>query len=319
VTSHFIILLVALLLDRLVGDPDWLWRRLPHPVVWFGQLIGWGDKWLNDEKCTDEQKRQRGVMLIICLVLGSLIVGLGLQVIFQSLGLVGLAVEVLVVSVLVAQKSLLDHVRAVANGLGAGGLEGGRRAVAMIVGRDPKTLDEAGVSRAAIESLAENFSDGVVAPALWYALLGLPGLLAYKMINTADSMIGHLSDRYRAFGWAAAKLDDLVNWPAARLSALLIILTKPTDLQENFTIVLRDASLHRSPNAGWPEAAMASVAGLALAGPRIYSGDVADEPFMNDGAREDAGSVDIDRCISVADRAFFIGVALAAIFAVIAI
>ncbi|MEL6200992.1 MAG: adenosylcobinamide-phosphate synthase CbiB [Pseudomonadota bacterium] len=318
-TSHFIILLVALLLDRLVGDPDWLWRRLPHPVVWFGQLIGWGDKWLNDEKCTDEQKRQRGVMLIICLVLGSLIVGLGLQVIFQSLGLVGLAVEVLVVSVLLAQKSLLDHVRAVANGLGAGGLEGGRRAVAMIVGRDPKTLDEAGVSRAAIESLAENFSDGVVAPALWYALLGLPGLLAYKMINTADSMIGHLSDRYRAFGWAAAKLDDLVNWPAARLSALLIILTKPTDLQENFTIVLRDASLHRSPNAGWPEAAMASVAGLALAGPRIYSGDVADEPFMNDGAREDAGSVDIDRCISVADRAFFIGVALAAIFAVIAI
>jgi len=319
VTSHFIILLVALLLDRLVGDPDWLWRRLPHPVVWFGQLIGWGDKWLNDEKCTDEQKRQRGVMLIICLVLGSLIVGLGLQVIFQSLGLVGLAVEVLVVSVLLAQKSLLDHVRAVANGLGAGGLEGGRRAVAMIVGRDPKTLDETGVGRAAIESLAENFSDGVVAPALWYVLLGLPGLLAYKMINTADSMIGHLSDRYRAFGWAAAKLDDLVNWPAARLSALLIILTKPTDLQENFTIVLRDASLHRSPNAGWPEAAMASVAGLALAGPRIYSGDVADEPFMNDGARKDAGSVDIDRCISVADRAFFIGVALAAIFAVIAI
>ncbi|MEO1748888.1 MAG: adenosylcobinamide-phosphate synthase CbiB [Pseudomonadota bacterium] len=308
--SHVAILLVALLLDRLIGDPDWLWRRLPHPVVWFGKAISWGDNALNDSERSDRKRRSYGVLLVALLVIGSLVIGWFLHIAFGSIGLAGLALEVLFVAILLAQKSLLDHVRAVANGLRAGGLDRGRRAVAMIVGRDPKTLDEAGVSRAAIESLAENFSDGVVAPALWYAFLGLPGLLAYKMINTADSMIGHLSDRYRAFGWAAAKLDDVVNWPAARLSALLIVLTRPSALRDSLKIVRRDASLHRSPNAGWPEAAMAAVAGLALGGPRIYAGDVANEPFINDAARKDTGASDIERCLLVADRAFFIGVVL---------
>ena len=310
------ILLVALLLDRLIGDPDWLWRRLPHPVVWFGKLIGWGDAFLNDSAIPDASRRQRGVVLVICLVVGSLAFGFLLHLLFSSLGMLGFALEVLAVAVLLAQKSLLDHVRAVAQGLRAQDLEGGRQAVSMIVGRDPTTLDEAGVSRAAIESLAENFSDGVVAPAFWYAVLGLPGLLAYKMINTADSMIGHLSDRYRAFGWAAAKLDDLVNWPAARLAALLIIFNKPSIFRESWELVRRDASLHRSPNAGWPEAAMASVGGLALGGPRIYAGDIADEPFINDAGRKDSGPDDIERCLATADRAFFFGVALVAIVAV---
>ncbi|MEO0542444.1 MAG: adenosylcobinamide-phosphate synthase CbiB [Pseudomonadota bacterium] len=315
--SHLAILLIALLLDRLVGDPDWLWRRVPHPVVWFGKFITWGDERLNDPPISYNQRRVRGAFLIAMLVLASMVLGFVLSTAFGALGVIGFALEVVLVAVLLAQKSLLDHVRAVASGLRAGGLDGGRRAVSMIVGRDPSTLDGAGVSRAAIESLAENFSDGVVAPAFWYGVLGLPGLLAYKMINTADSMIGHLSERYRAFGRAAAKIDDWVNWPAARLSALLIIATKPERAQESLAIVRRDASLHRSPNAGWPEAAMAGVTDLALGGPRIYAGDVADEPFINDRGRKDANSDDIERSLLVADRAFFAGVILVAVAAAV--
>ncbi|MEO1703477.1 MAG: adenosylcobinamide-phosphate synthase CbiB [Pseudomonadota bacterium] len=318
-TSHLAILVGALLLDRLVGDPHWLWRRLPHPVVWFGKLISLGEGWLNDLAVDEQRRRRRGVLFIMVLVAGVFVFGFILCRLFGTVGIVGIFVEIVLVAILLAQKSLLDHVNAVAKGLCAGGLERGRRAVSMIVGRDPTTLDEAGVSRAAIESLAENFSDGVVAPALWYALLGLPGLLAYKMINTADSMIGHLSDRYRAFGWAAAKLDDVVNWPAARLAACLILLSQPLKLGKNMKLVARDASLHRSPNAGWPEAAMATISGLALGGPRIYVGDVANDPFINDTGRKDAGPQDIERCIGIADRAFFAGVALVAVFFFVAL
>ena len=161
-------------------------------------------------------------------------------------------------------------------------------------------LDEAGVARAAIESLAENFSDGVVAPILWTALGGLVGGALYKAINTADSMIGHKDDRYRAFGWAAARLDDLVNLPASRLAALWLVLaaalTPGASARDAARAVWRDASLHRSPNAGWPEAAMAGALGLKLAGPRVYGDTLVDDAFMGEGRRE-AGAADIRRAL----------------------
>ena len=201
-----------------------------------------------------------------------------------------------VASTLLAQRSLDAHVRAVADALEQEGIEAGRRAVSMIVGRDTAGLDEAGISRAAIESLAENFSDGVVAPLFWLLAAGLPGIFGYKAINTADSMIGHKSDRYLAFGWASARLDDLVNLPASRLSALWLVLAAVAlsglSPRGAITAVRRDASTHRSPNAGWPEAAMAGALGLRFAGPRVYDGAVIEDHWIGDG-RETASARDI--------------------------
>jgi adenosylcobinamide-phosphate synthase len=208
----------------------------------------------------------------------------------------GWAIEAALATSLMAQRSLFEHVAAVARALGRGGLKAARRTVAEIVGRDPDSLDAAGVCRAAIESLAENFSDGVVAPALWFAIAGLPGMAAYKAINTADSMIGHLGPRHRAFGWAAARLDDLVNLPASRLAALLLVLAAlfapGARAGAAARTAWRDAGRHRSPNAGWPEAAMAGALGLRLAGPRVYGGERVDDAWMGDG-RAEAESADI--------------------------
>jgi adenosylcobinamide-phosphate synthase len=217
-----LILSVALVLDRLVGDPPWLWAKLPHPVVIFGKAISFCDKQFNGKRLADRDRRSYGVLSIIALLVASVLSGWILHRLTGSIGLAGIAIEILLVSMLLAQKSLSDHVTAVSTALRDGGLEGGRKAVSMIVGRDPDKLDRSGVARAAIETLAENFSDGVIAPALYYAVFGLPGLFAYKMLNTADSMIGHKTPRHLQFGWASARLDDLANWPAARLSALII-------------------------------------------------------------------------------------------------
>jgi adenosylcobinamide-phosphate synthase len=201
-----------------------------------------------------------------------------------------------VASTLLAQRSLDAHVLAVANALEQEGVEAGRRAVSMIVGRDTAALDEAGVSRAAIESLAENFSDGVVAPLFWLLVAGLPGIFGYKAINTADSMIGHKTDRYLAFGWASARVDDLVNLPASRLAALWLVLAAAalSGLSPRGAIAAmrRDANGHRSPNAGWPEAAVAGALGLRLAGPRAYDGAMVDDHWIGDG-RETASARDI--------------------------
>lgn len=299
-----VILFAALIVDRLVGDPDRLWRRAPHPVVLFGRAVGWADARFNRTDMPEPARERYGVAAIAALMAGAIVPGLFLAALLDDLGGVGTVAEVLIVAILLAQKSLADHVAAVARGLRAGGLGGGRGAVAMIVGRDPETLDAAGVSRAAIESLAENTSDGVVAPAFWYLLLGLPGLFAYKMLNTADSMIGHRTERHRAFGRASAKMDDLANWVPARLTAALIVLAGGfADFSARRRVVARDARLHRSPNAGWPESAMAAVTGLALGGPRAYRDDVADEPFMNDDGRENAGPDDIDAALGVFRRA----------------
>jgi adenosylcobinamide-phosphate synthase len=206
--------------------------------------------------------------------------------------------EAFIIAVLVAQRSLYEHVAAVATGLAGGGLDGGREAVRHIVGRDPMSLDAHGVARAALESLAENFSDGVVAPVFWYLLLGLPGLFAYKMANTLDSMIGHRTPRYRAFGWAAARLDDVLNAVPAPLSGVLLataaIFTKNGRPGHALTIMLRDGRKHHSPNAGWPESAMAGALGLALAGPRRYSEALVADPWLGDGSAR-AGVADIWR------------------------
>jgi adenosylcobinamide-phosphate synthase len=294
----FIPALAALVIEAVFGYPQALVRRIGHPVMWIGALIAWVDRRWNRAADRFAARRLRGVAVVVGLIVVMAAFGLLLTGILQGLLpepfstiLIGL-----VASTLLAQRSLNQHVAAVATGLEQGGLEGGRRAVAMIVGRDPDRLDEAGVARAAIESLAENFSDGVVAPLVWLALGGLPGILIYKAINTADSMIGHLSERHRAFGWAAARLDDLINLPASRLSAVWLALaaavSPSASPRDAWRAVWRDAGKHRSPNAGWPEAAMAGALGLRLAGPRVYHGELVADSWMGDGRAEaDAGDI----------------------------
>lgn len=301
---HLFVLIFALLLDRFFGDPDWLWQRVPHPVALYGQMIGRLDDMVNRDRDRPDIRRRKGVLVLAFLLVLSVLIGVLLSAIFDRLGWAGVLAEILVVAVFLAQKSLAEHVSAVASALKADGLEGGRRAVARIVGRDPDSLDEAGVCRAAIESLSENFADGVVAPAFWYALLGLPGLMAYKMLNTADSMIGHRSERHQDFGWAAARLDDVANWPASRLSALLIAIGAffvygATAAKRAFNAAFRDAGLHRSPNAGWPECAMAGALRLSVAGERIYAGVVVREPRLNAPGRHAATVTDVERAVVV--------------------
>lgn len=302
--SIFAALALALLVDRLVGDPPALWARLPHPVVMFGKAIAFCDRNFNHADAPDAIRRRNGVIAIVALLCLSLFVGGILEGVFAVFGPLGFVLEVLVVAVLLAQKSLADHVGAVAVGLRVNGLEGGRRAVSLIVGRDPATLDAPAICRAAIESLAENFADGVVAPAFWYAILGLPGILAYKMLNTADSMIGHKNEKYRDFGWASARLDDLANWPAARLSAFVIAFATlfshgAAAARHSLSVALRDAGLHRSPNSGWPEAAMAGALDIQLTGPRIYGGQRVSEPMINGSGRAVATAADIEDGVKV--------------------
>lgn len=317
---HLLTLFLALLVDRIVGDPDWLWRKVRHPVVLFGAAISFAERQLNLPDKTPYEKRRDGFVAIAGLLVLAALAGLLLAWVSCFLGPLWFVFQALVASVFMAQKSLIDHVAAVSAGLKAGGLEGGRRAVSMIVGRDPDSLDEGGVCRAAIESLAENSSDGVVAPAFWFAIAGLPGLLAYKMLNTADSMIGHMNERYRDFGRASAKLDDLANWIPARLTGPLLIsagaFTGGIDKASNaLGGMMRDARLHRSPNAGWPESAMAELTGLALAGPRTYHGDTANEPMLNAGGRRDARAADIDAAVKITSTMFTIFTALTGILA----
>ena len=299
--DSLLILLGALAIDAAFGDPDWLWRRWPHPVAWIGRIIAWADRRFNRDGAEGYETRRRGILLVACLVAGSLGLGWLVESAARTLPLGPLLVAV-AASTLLAGRSLYDHVLRVERALGRGGLVAARSAVAMIVGRDPDRLDEAGVARAAIESTAENFSDGLVAPAFWFALLGLPGLLAYKAINTADSMIGHLSARHRDFGWAAARLDDLVNLAPARLSGILVGLAAPVaggSVRRALAVMGRDAGLHRSPNAGWPESAMAGALGLALAGPRVYASGRVEDPFLNAEGRHEASAADIGRALRV--------------------
>lgn len=300
--SNAFILLLALLLDRYVGDPDWLWRRMPHPVVWFGKAIDWLEARLWDGAQNADVQRQKGFVLITILVGGVALLGIVLAQFLSGLWLIGAVIEVLIVAVFLAQKSLADHALAVVKGFAQDGLEGGRKAVAMIVGRDPSTLDQAGVARATIESVAENSADGIVAPALFYLFFGLPGLLAYKAINTADSMIGHKTERYLHFGFAAARLDDWANWIPARVTAVLTVVAALAlygleAAKRSWHIASRDHGLHRSVNAGWPEGSFAGALDLRLGGPRIYKGDIARETYLHSAGRDDATIEDIKRAI----------------------
>jgi adenosylcobinamide-phosphate synthase len=282
------IALIALLVEAAAGYPKRLFRWLGHPVMWIGYMIGWLDGKFNRPDRSAIYRKTAGFMAAFCIVMVPGAIGFGVQREFLLLP-GGFIVAGVVGSALLAQRSLYEHVAHVADALEKEGLAGGRKAVALIVGRDPDALDEAGVARAAIESLAENFSDGVVAPVFWFAIGGLGGAAAYKAINTADSMIGHRTARHADFGFAAARLDDLVNLPASRLSALLIIMAACISANASaaraWKAVRRDARRHRSPNAGYPEAAMAGALGLALAGPRIYGGVSVIDAFMGDGRR----------------------------------
>lgn len=302
----------ALIIELMVGYPDRLVRAIGHPVIWIGKLINLLDHGLNrarssagDDKQGATGSRVPGVFALIILLA---VVGAAAFAVQSALLLLpfGIIAAALAASSLLAQRSLYDHVARVASALESGGVAAGRAAVAHIVGRDTASLDEAGVARAAIESLAENFSDGVVAPALWLAVGGLPGGALYKAVNTADSMIGHRTPKYEQFGWAAARLDDLLNLPASRLSALLLVaaatLTSGASAANAWEAIRRDASRHRSPNAGYPEAAMAGALGLKLAGPRAYAGVSVDDAFMGDG-RRDATAADIRAALALYRRA----------------
>lgn len=294
--------LLSLVIELLAGYPDRVFRAVGHPVTWIGRLISLLDRSWNRDDRPPGHRRALGIAALVVLLLVSVTVGLLIQQGFALIpyGTIGTAI---LASSLFAQRSLYSHVAAVAGALEKGGLEAGRDAVSKIVGRDPDRLDEAGVCRAAIESLAENFSDGIVAPAVWMSLAGLPGAAAYKAVNTADSMIGHRSKRHRDFGWASARFDDLVNWPASRLSALLLTgaaaLMPGASPAAAWRAVHRDAKGHRSPNAGWPEAAMAGALGLSIAGPRYYHGVQTSDREMGAGGRRELNSGDIRRALAL--------------------
>ena len=310
--------LAALLIEALVGYPDRLVRSIGHPVNWIGRLIGALERYCNRDSTEPVQRRALGIITLLLVVtvvaVAAFVIERGLLLL--PFGVIGVA---FLASALIAQRSLHEHVADVADALEKTGAEGGREAVSHIVGRDTGALDEAGVARAAIESLAENFSDGVVAPVFWMLIAGLPGAAVYKAINTADSMIGHRTPRYQAFGWSAARLDDLVNLPASRLSALLIIaaaaVTKSASAAAAWQAVRRDARRHRSPNAGYPEAAMAGALGLALAGPRNYGGVRVDDALMGDKRRA-ADANDIRAALGLYRRADGILIAFVAMLAI---
>lgn len=296
------LLLGAMALDAVMGEPRWLWSRVPHPAVLMGRIIGWCDARFNVFP-----QWHNGVLVVMALVAGAGLLG----AVIEALPL-GWLWSLIGAAILLAQKSLVQHVQAVADGLRYGVGEG-RRAVAMIVGRDTSGMDEPAVARAAIESAAENFSDGIIAPAFWYLVGGLPGILIYKVVNTADSMIGYRTPRHEDFGWAAARLDDLLNWIPARITAGLIALAFWS--ARSLDVIRQDARLHRSPNAGWPEAAMAGVLDVALSGPRSYHGETRDYPWVNGSGNPDIGVAEVEAAISVLWRVWAAFAALTLVLA----
>ena len=313
--------LLAMLIELCIGYPQWLTRAIGHPVTWMGGLVAGSDRFLNRDTAPSPQRRLLGALSLVIMLglVGAAAFVVQSQLLRLPYGLLAVAV---LASTMIAQRSLYRYVANVASALGKNGLDAARQAVSHIVGRDTAGLDRAGVVRAAIESLAENFSDGVIAPIFWLAVAGLPGIALYKAINTADSMIGHRTPRHADFGWAAAKLDDLVNLPASRLTALLLIaasaLRKDTSARGAWRAVRRDAARHRSPNGGYPEAAMAGALDLSLAGPRVYGGIRVEDAFMGEG-RRDADAKDIVRALALYRLADAHVVAVVALLAAIAI
>ncbi len=285
IVSTATVLVLALLLDAALGEPQWLWSRIPHPAVLMGRVVGWLDRYLNNGPA----QRLKGAFSVLLLSGTALLLG-------YLLSLLGPFVEMICAAILLAQRSLVQHVRTVSVDL-RHSLTEARRSVSMIVSRDCREMTESQIARSAIESASENLSDGVVAPAFWFLIAGLPGIFLYKIINTADSMIGYQNEWYGEFGWAAARLDDVLNLIPARLTGSLIAAT--TGKAGSWGDISTDARQHRSPNAGWPEAAMARALDLALAGPRSYDGRIQQLAWVNGNARKDIGADDIDAAISV--------------------
>nr|WP_302477305.1 adenosylcobinamide-phosphate synthase CbiB [Ruegeria atlantica] len=293
-------LVCAMCLDAALGEPNWLWSRIRHPAVMVGNVIGRLDQRLNQ----GTQRRLKGVAVVLLLVFGAVFLG-------RALALLGPVAEVILGAILLAQKSLVTHVRDVGDGLRTS-LAEGRAKVAMIVSRDTRDMTEAQVARSAIESAAENLSDGVIAPAFWFLVAGLPGLLIYKAVNTADSMIGYRSEKYRDFGWAAARLDDVLNLIPARLTCILIVALSGQWMR--WPEMVTDARRHISPNAGWPEAAMARALNVALAGPRSYDGQVRDLAWVNGDASRNIGAPEIFRACDMLWRVWGLALGLVSVW-----
>lgn len=299
------ILLIALILDAIFGEPEWVWAKLSHPIGLMGKSIDWLDNRWN----YGEGRRRKGVYTLILLCVGALIIGWAIAVLPDFS-----IAEIMAVTILLAHRSLVDHVGNVVPAL-RDGISQGRRSVSMIVGRDPDEMEESDIARAAIESGAENFSDGVIAPAFWFLLLGLPGMVFYKMVNTADNMIGYRTERHKEFGWAAAKLDDVMNWIPARITGALICFAHWS--RKGWHVMLADANGQRSPNAGWPEGAMAGVLDIALSGPRSYHGSMTDINWLNKAGRVVLGPADIEDAVRVLWRSWIACVLIVAIAALI--
>ena len=271
--------LYALVLESVIGYPDKLNKRVPHPVIWFGRLISYFDSKFNSKTDSDTLQKRKGLYSLLIFVVVAIAVGIAIQWFFSLFGAIGFLLLVLVSTTGLAQLSLDTHVQRVYKDLLKKDLEAARRSVSMIVGRDPENLSEEEVITAALESLSESFNDGVVAPAFWLLIGGLPGLAVYKIVNTADSMIGHRDDKYKNFGWASARFDDFLNFIPARISGLLIVIAS----RRGLLTMLRQAKLHDSPNAGWPESAMAGGLKIKLGGPATYSGEVLIRPIFGSG------------------------------------
>lgn len=301
--SFAAMMLVAIACDLAFGWPAKVFATIGHPVTWLGRLIKTLDQRLNRDGDSDQIRRLAGVLAMLVTVGGTGLIAALLQSLLPQGGL-GILIGGVLAWPLVALRSMHDHVVAVAKPLSNKDLPAARYAVSMIVGRDPSVLDEAGVARAAIESLAENTSDGIVAPLFWGVVFGLPGIAAYKAINTLDSMIGHRTARFECFGWASARLDDLVNLIPARLTGALFAICSKSPRQA-FRVMLRDAPKHRSPNAGWPEAAMAAGLGIRVSGPRVYANRVAEEPWVN-AAAPDPQALDLQRGLALYRRAMIL-------------
>lgn len=283
-------LVFAMLLDALFGEPRFLWDRLPHPAVLMGRLVAFLDRTLN----TGNDRKSKGVLALAILCFSAAVLG-------SVLSQLGWVIEIIIAAILLAQKSLVDHVKAVATGLRIS-IAQGRFAVSMIVSRDTKNMTESQIARSAIESAAENFSDGVIAPAFWFLIGGLPAMLVYKFVNTADSMIGYKTKKYLEFGWASARFDDVLNWVPARISMLLIVAFAKQPI--NLKAIISEAKQHKSPNAGWPEAAMARAIDVALAGPRSYDGKLQQLPWVNGTGRQNITANDVDSATRILWRAW---------------
>ncbi|MGP3697970.1 adenosylcobinamide-phosphate synthase CbiB [Rhodobacter sp. NSM] len=306
-------MLVALAVEGLAGWPDRLHARIGHPVVWIGAVIAALEARWNRPGFTDRTRLILGGVTVAATLAATVLPAMALAALLPG-GWIGALLTGLLAAPLVAGRSLHDHVARVARPLAEGNLAAARHAVSMIVGRDPERLDGAGIARAALESLAENASDGVVAPVFWGAILGLPGIAGYKAINTLDSMIGHRSDRYLHFGRIAARLDDAANLVPARLTGLLFCVAAGRP-RAAWRTMLRDAGSHRSPNAGWPEAAMAGGLAIRLSGPRTYGERISAEPWLN-AAAPDPEAADMTRGLRLYIRSLAV---LAGLLAVVAL